>query len=168
MLSAPEGGIYLANAGAGRILQIESPSLTSPQWGEVGSQSDPGEGAASEASLSGASANGDSPSPGAARRPLPIGARSFCVLADGLDSPEGLAFLDEKTLLVAEVGRQRLTAIDLQTGARRTIAENLPIGQGGPPGWPKAFVPTGLAVGKSGVVYVASDLDCAIYRLTPR
>jgi sugar lactone lactonase YvrE len=89
-------------------------------------------------------------------------------VAEGLDSPEGLAFLDEKTVLVAEVGKQRLTALDFETGARRTVAENLPIGQGGPPGWPAAFVPTGLAVGRSGVIYVASDLDCAIYRLTPR
>ena len=43
----------------------------------------------------------------------------------------------------------------------------LPIWQAGPPGWPAAFVPTGVAVGRSGVIYFASDLDCAIYRLTP-
>jgi len=168
MLLVPDGGVYLAQADSGRILHIEAPFLTSPQRGEVGSRSDPGEGAASVASLSGPSANGGTPSPGAARRPLPAGARSLKVVADGLDSPEGLALLDDKTLIVAETGKQRLTAIDLKTGARRTIAENLPIGQAGPPGWPAAFVPTGLAVGRSGVIYVASDLDCAVYRLTPR
>jgi glucose/arabinose dehydrogenase len=92
---------------------------------------------------------------------------SLEVVADGLASPEGLAFLDEKTLLVAEAGKQRLTAIDLETAARRIVAENLPIGQGGPPGWPKAFVPAGVAVGQGGVIYIASDLDCAIYRITP-
>jgi sugar lactone lactonase YvrE len=89
-------------------------------------------------------------------------------VADGLNSPEGLAFFDDKTLLVAEVGQRRLTAIDLEIGARRIVAENLRIGQAGPPGWPAAFVPTGLAVGRLGVIYFASDLDCAIYRLTPR
>ena len=102
------------------------------------------------------------------RSDLPLKGGGAEVVAEGLDSPEGLAFLDDKTLLVAEVGKQRLTAIDLQAGARRTIAENLPIGQGSPPGWPAAFVPTGLAVGQGGIIYVASDLDCAIYRLTPR
>jgi len=90
------------------------------------------------------------------------------IVAEGLNSPEGLAFLDNKTLLVAEVGKQRLTTVDLETGARRTVAENLPVGQGGPPGWPAAFVPTGLAVGQGGVIYIASDLDCAIYRLSPK
>jgi len=89
------------------------------------------------------------------------------VIADGLDSPEGLALLDNKTLLVAEVGKQRLTAIDLETGTRRTVAESLPIGQGAPPDWPKAFTPTGLAIGQGGVIYISSDLDCAIYRITP-
>ncbi len=143
--------------------------LTSPQRGEVGSHSDPGEGAASAASPSPRRLpNGGTPSPGAARRPLPAGARSLIVVAEGLDSPEGLAFLDDKTLLVGEIGKQRLTTIDLENGARRTVAENLPIGQSGPPGWPKAFVPTGLAVGQGGIIYIASDLDCAIYRLTPK
>jgi sugar lactone lactonase YvrE len=99
---------------------------------------------------------------------LPLKGGGDEVIADGLDSPEGLAFLNEETLLVAEVGKQRLIAIDLATGVRHTIAENLPIGQGGPPGWPTAFIPTGLAVGQGGIIYIASDLDCAIYRLAPR
>jgi len=120
MLPMPDDGIYVGEAGGGRILRVDPSGWT-------------------------------------------VGA-----VAEGLDSPEGLAFLDEKTVLVAEVGKQRLTSVDFETGARRTVAENLPIGQGGPPGWPAAFVPTGLAVGRSGVIYVASDLDCAIYRLAPR
>ena len=56
--------------------------MTSPQRGEVGSQSDPGEGAASAASpLSPQSPNGSTPSPGAVRRPLPAGARLFGAIA---------------------------------------------------------------------------------------
>jgi sugar lactone lactonase YvrE len=97
-----------------------------------------------------------------------LSARTVRVVAHGFDRPEGIAFLDDGALLVAEVGARRLTAVRLDGPDRRVIAENLPIGQAGPPGWPAAFVPTGVAVGRSGVIYFASDLDCAIYRLTPR
>jgi len=157
-------GIYLVQADVGRILFISSPpplrgrSAQSAGWGVMPpSEQTLGEG-------------GDiTPLPSTLRvADLPLKGGGDAIIAEGLDSPEGLAFLDTKTVLVVEVGKQRLTAIDLETGARRIVAENLPVGQGGPPGWPKAFVPTGLAVGQGGAVYIASDLDCAIYRLAPR
>ena len=53
------------------------------------------------------------------------------------------------------------------TGAKTVIASNLDIGlppyQGGPPG----LVPTGVAVGAGGTVYVSSDIRNALYKLTP-
>jgi sugar lactone lactonase YvrE len=92
--------------------------------------------------------------------------RSRRTVADDLDSPEGIACLNDKELLIAEVGKRRLVAVSTQ-GSRRIIAENLPIGLKGPPGWPTAFFPTGVAVARSGEIYFSSDLDSAIYRLTP-
>jgi sugar lactone lactonase YvrE len=153
------GGILVADHGVGLILLTGDPGARS--WQTILSIESP------TAMLPGPDgstylAQAD------AGRILRIKGASTLVVADGIDSPEGLAFLDGKTLLVAEVGQRRLIAIDLETRARRVIAENLPIGQGGPPGWPAAFVPTGIAVGESGTIYVASDLECAIYRLTPR
>jgi sugar lactone lactonase YvrE len=166
MLPAPDGCIYLAQADAGRILRVDAPpplrgrSAQSDGWGVMPS---PGR------SLKSSEGGGSTPHPSTLRvADLPLKGGGAQIVAEGLHNPEGLAFLDNKTLLVAEVGNQRLTAIDLETGVRRTVSENLPIGQGGPPGWPSAFVPTGLAVGEGSVIYVASDLDCAIYRLTPR
>ena len=58
-------------------------------------------------------------------------------------------------------------ALAKATGAKTVIASNLDIGlppyQGGPPG----LVPTGVAVGAGGTVYVSSDIRNALYKLTP-
>ena len=58
-------------------------------------------------------------------------------------------------------------AIDPATETKTVFASNLVIGlppsQGGPPG----LVPTGVAVGAGGTVYVSSDIRNALYRLTP-
>jgi sugar lactone lactonase YvrE len=88
-------------------------------------------------------------------------------VADGLDSPEGIVRLNGRELLIAEVGKRRLVAVGLRGGGQRVVAENLPVGLKGPPGWPAAFFPTGIAVGRLGEIYFSSDLDSAIYRLTP-
>jgi len=89
------------------------------------------------------------------------------VVADGLAGPEGIAVGPDGRLFVAEVGQKRVVAIDPATGAKTVIASNLDIGlppyQGGPPG----LVPTGVAVGASGTVYVSSDIRNALYKLTP-
>ena len=166
MQPAPDGGIYLAQADAGRILHIHSPP---PLRG--GSAQSAGWGVVSPSSPKHPDGGNTTPHPDL-RSDLPLKGggedEAVSVIAEGLSSPEGLAFLDDKTLLAAEIGKQRLTAINLETGARRTVAENLSIGQGSPPDWPNAFIPTGLAVGQGGVIYIASDLDCAIYRLRPR
>lgn len=89
------------------------------------------------------------------------------VVADGLAGPEGIDVGPDGRLFVAEVGQKRVVAIDPVSGARTVIASNLDIGlapfQGGPP----ALVPTGVAVAKSGTVYVSSDIRNALYKLTP-
>jgi outer membrane protein assembly factor BamB len=89
------------------------------------------------------------------------------VVADGLAGPEGIAVGPDGRLFVAEVGQKRVVAIDPATGAKTVIASNLDIGlppyQGGPPG----LVPTGVAVGAGGTVYVSSDIRNALYKLTP-
>ena len=166
MLPGPDGRLYVAQADAGRILSIQSPpplrgrSARSDGWGVT-----PPLGQTSKSSEGGSI----TPHPSTLRvADLPLKGGGNEIVSEGLHNPEGLAFLDDNTLLIAEVGKQRLTEINLETGACCNIAENLPIGQGGPPGWPAAFVPTGIAVGKGGIIYIASDLECAVYRLTPR
>lgn len=88
-------------------------------------------------------------------------------LGADLDGPEGIADLSHTELLISEVGKRRLVAVDRRTGSVRPIASNLPIGLRGPNEWPEAFVPTGVAVGDDGCLYFSSDINCAIYRLRP-
>ncbi len=89
------------------------------------------------------------------------------VVADGLAGPEGIDVGPDGRLFVAEVGQKRVVAIDPSSGAKTVIASNLDIGLAPFPGGPPALVPTGVAVARSGNIYVSSDLRNALYKLTP-
>jgi len=89
------------------------------------------------------------------------------VVADGLAGPEGIDVGPDGLLYVAEVGQKRVVAIDPATGNKTVIASNLDIGLAPYPGGPPALVPTGVAVGRTGTVYVSSDIRNALYKLTP-
>jgi streptogramin lyase len=88
-------------------------------------------------------------------------------VASGLALPEGLAFTPWGSLVVAEAAAGRLTEIDLASGQRRTVADQLPIGLSAGPGMPPPYVPTGVAVAPDGTVYVSADRNNAIYRIAP-
>jgi sugar lactone lactonase YvrE len=89
------------------------------------------------------------------------------VVADGLAGPEGIDVGADGKLYVAEVGQKRVVSIDPASGAKTVIASNLDIGLEPFPGGPPALVPTGVAVAKSGAIYVSSDRRNALYKLTP-
>lgn len=89
------------------------------------------------------------------------------MVADGLAGPEGIDIGPDGRLYVAEVGQKRIVAIDRATGAKTVVASNLDIGLPAFPGGPPALVPTGVAVARSGTVYVSSDIRNALYKLTP-
>ena len=89
------------------------------------------------------------------------------VVADGLAGPEGIDVGPDGRLFVAEVGQKRIVAIDPISGVKTVIASNLDIGLAPFPGGPPALVPTGVAVARSGTVYVSSDIRNALYKLTP-
>lgn len=98
---------------------------------------------------------------------IDVGSGARKVVTDGLAGPEGIDVGPDGRLYVAEVGQKRVIAIDPATGARTVIASNLDIGLEPYPGGPPALVPTGVAVGKTGAVYVSSDRRNAMYKLTP-
>jgi sugar lactone lactonase YvrE len=89
------------------------------------------------------------------------------VVADNLAGPEGIDVGPDGKIYVAEVGQKRVVAIDPANGTKTVIASNLDIGLAPYPGGPPALVPTGVAVAKSGTVYVSSDIRNAMYKLTP-
>jgi sugar lactone lactonase YvrE len=88
-------------------------------------------------------------------------------VAKGLRAPEGIARLPDGGLVVAEVGRKRLVRIDPASGRSTVIASGLPIGLPESEGLPPGYVPTGVAVGRSGTIYVSSDIESALYRFVP-
>ncbi|PSL79909.1 hypothetical protein C7T35_35280, partial [Variovorax sp. WS11] len=90
------------------------------------------------------------------------------VVADGLALPEGLAQTPWGSFIVAESAARRLVEIDLANGTRRTVAENLPIGLPGGPGMPPPYVPTGVAVGGDGSIYLSADRNNGLYRIRPQ
>lgn len=96
-----------------------------------------------------------------------VGSGARKVVADGLAGPEGIDVGPDGKLYVAEVGQKRIVSIDPATGAKTVIASNLDIGLPAYPGGPPALIPTGVAVAKSGAIYVTSDLRNSIYKLTP-
>ena len=89
-------------------------------------------------------------------------------LASKLALPEVVAQTPWGTFIVAESAARRLVEIDPVDGTRRTVAENLPIGLEAGPGLPPPYVPTGVAVGADGTIYMSADRNNAIYRIKPR
>lgn len=90
------------------------------------------------------------------------------IVADKLALPEGVAQTPWGTFIVAEAAARRLVEIDASQGTRRTVAENLPIGLEAGPGLPPPYVPTGLAVGADGIIYMSADRNNAIYKIKPQ
>ena len=89
------------------------------------------------------------------------------VVADNLAGPEGIDVGPDGKLYVAEVGQKRVVAIDPANGHKVVIASNLDIGLAPFPGGPPALMPTGVAVSRSGAVYVSADIRNGLYKLTP-
>ena len=85
------------------------------------------------------------------------------VVKGGLDKPRGLALASNGKLIVAELGRRQLMSIDARTGESVVIAKDLPIGTSG-----MSLSSVGTAAGANGTIYVSSDVENSIWKLTPR
>jgi sugar lactone lactonase YvrE len=88
------------------------------------------------------------------------------VIMSDLLQPEGLAFDQKNNLLVAETGQNRIWS--KADGKEKTlIGENIPMGLAGGDELPAPFLPTSIAVDQRNRIFVSSDMENAIYRLTP-
>jgi sugar lactone lactonase YvrE len=90
------------------------------------------------------------------------------VVAKDLKGPEGLALAPDGKLIIAEVGARRIISVDPKTGTVTELAADLPIGLQGAAGGLPTHMPTGVGVGASGTIYVSSDIENAIYKLTKK
>ncbi|MDT5016139.1 MAG: hypothetical protein QOD39_2299 [Mycobacterium sp.] len=95
-------------------------------------------------------------------------------VVDGLQRPQGIAVSDG-VLYIVDVGTKEVIAVDLDTGARQTLASGLPVGP--PPGVEpkplKGMPPfsgpqgpfAGITVGPDGALYVSADADGSVLAL---
>ena len=81
------------------------------------------------------------------------------VFADGFKRPKALAVGPRGEVVVLDLAERSVTEITAR-GARRTIARDLPVGL-----LPASPFGAGIAVGSRGAIYVASDVENAIYRI---
>jgi len=83
-------------------------------------------------------------------------------LASGLKQPQSVAIDKNGRILTVEFGTKRIVSIDSRNGAVAEVAANLPIGIRGD----KPELGIGLSVGATGAIYVTSDVENSIYKLT--
>jgi sugar lactone lactonase YvrE len=95
-------------------------------------------------------------------------------VVDGLQRPQGIVVSDG-VLYIVDAGTKEVIAVDLNTGARRTIASGLPVGP--PPGVEpkplKGMPPfsgpqgpfAGITIGPGGTLYVSADGDGSVLAL---
>jgi sugar lactone lactonase YvrE len=94
------------------------------------------------------------------RANLATGAKK--TIATGLKLPQGVAVEKSGRVLTVELGKRRIVGIDPSNGAVVEVASNLPIGIFG---IEQPALGVGLAVG-SGAIYVTSDIENSLYKLT--
>ena len=97
-----------------------------------------------------------------------VDAGTMAAVVENLSMPEGIAIASDGSLVVAEAGKQRIVRVDPATGGLSEIRGRLPIGLPAPAGVPPSYTLTGVAVSGSGAIYFSSDIEDAIYKLTPR
>ncbi len=90
------------------------------------------------------------------------------IIAEGLSRPEGFDIAVDGSIVLAEVGKRRIVRIDPDSGEISEIARNLAIGLAPAQGTPPGYIQTGVAVSSTGNIYVTSDLNTAIYKITPQ
>ena len=85
-------------------------------------------------------------------------------ISDKLRKPEGIAVKPDGTILVVNVGTQELLQVDPETGAVNTLVKHLPVGLFVPEGF---FTLSGVTVSKAGNIYLTSDIENVVYKISP-
>lgn len=163
VLTTPDGRIVVVEQGAGRVLSLSSGSV---------------ETLASGLNIPvGVAIAGDGSvlvSESGAGRVVRIGGSKPETVADGLGCPHGILALG-RLLYIVDAQTKSLLEVDLDTGHRREIAANLPVGApagvvakpllGMPPFSGPQGPFSGIAAGADGSLYLSADAEGSIIRL---
>ena len=90
---------------------------------------------------------------------------SKTIIATNLNLPEGLTVLADGRIAVVEVGKQRLIAVDPATGKIDILADNLPVGRTRANAPAPVYVPSSVAEGADGSLYLSGDNDHSVLKL---
>ena len=166
VVALEDGTIFVADFGSGEILRLapgQQPDravLSSGLQGPTGLVLDPRGGLIVSEASSGRLLHVD------------LASGEQRVIARGLAQPEGIAMLPGGDIAVAEVGARRLTRVTFargrDEGRPQPIARDLPIGQMFTRAPAPVYLPTGVAAGADGTIYVVCDVDDTILKFTPR
>ncbi|MCK9926499.1 SMP-30/gluconolactonase/LRE family protein [Frankia sp. Mgl5] len=162
---APDGAVVAAELGRGRVLalrageiEVLATGLDKPVGVTFGSD---GACLVSEAG---------------AGRIVSVGGPRAETVVDGLDTPQGILARGGR-LLIVDAGAKTLLDVDPGTGARTTIARDLPVGappgvtpkplRGQPPFSGPQGPFAGIAAGPDGTLYVSADAEGSVLALRP-
>lgn len=162
---AGSGGVVVAEFGTGRVLRVDAGTVEVLAAGLAGPV-----GIALGAHGSYLVAESG------AGRVVRVSGSGVETVVDGLSCPQGILVTDRR-LHIVDAGARQVLAVDLDTAARHTIADGLPIG---PPagvvpkplkGMPPFSGPqgpfAGIARGADGALFVAADGDGSVLALEP-
>ena len=161
---APGGALVVAELGGGRVLQIDSAEASVLA---SGLDSPSGVAIAADGTVYVTESG--------AGRVLRLRGGKADTVIDGLQLPEGIA-LHGDTLFVIDVTARELLAVDLASGARSTIAADLPVGA---PSGPRPYLGpagefsgpmisfAGLAAGADGTLFLGADGNGSVMALHP-
>lgn len=99
-----------------------------------------------------------------ARVDLKTGAVTTAV--SGLTQPEGIAVAPDGRILVVEAIPGRVVAVDPKSGAKTVLAEGLSLALPSIPGLTPMGNTSGVAIGPDGQVFVASEQESTVFRLS--
>ena len=88
------------------------------------------------------------------------------IVADSLSNPEGMAMSPNGKLIVAETGKDQLVAVDLSSGNKEVLINDIDLGAPGIPNMPPHWKLTDIQIDENGVLYVASDVENKVYKYT--
>jgi streptogramin lyase len=90
---------------------------------------------------------------------------SRTVISNTVSEPEGLTVLADGRVAVVEVGRRRVVAIDPATGVSEVLAIELPVGAAVARAPESIYVPSGIAEGADGSLYLTSDQENSVLKI---